>query len=261
MTSVSPLRVPILMYHEIADPADTKSRLAVSPAAFAAQLAYLRNEGFTAVTAEAMSAMLAGNGGELPERPIVLTFDDGYADFYTRAMPLLARHGFTATLFITSGFVEETGTGRMLSWSQLAEAARAGIEVGAHTCQHPQLDQLPEKRLREELFVSKERIEDRLGFPVPGLAYPYGYSSAKVRQVAREAGYGYAYAVNNVTADSASDQFALPRLTVRRATTAADFRRLVHGRPTMRLREDRALTRGWAVVRRTRAAVNGAARA
>lgn len=259
MTAASPVRVPVLMYHEIAEPRETTSRFAVSPDAFAAQLGYLRHEGFTAVTAGAMSALLAGHAAaELPARPVVLTFDDGYADFYTRAMPLLADHGFTATVFATSGYVDEAGPAPMLSWSQLAEAASAGIEVGAHTWQHPQLDQLPDRRLRDELFVSKERIEDKLGFPVPGLAYPYGYSNARVRQVAREAGYGYACAVSNAVASPAADQFTLPRLTVRRATTLPEFRRLVNGHATARLLEDRALTMGWSVVRRTRAALSKA---
>lgn len=260
MTSVSPVRVPVLMYHEIADPPETSSRFSVSPGAFAAQLAYLREQGFTSVTAGALPAMLAGDPGAVRDRTVVLTFDDGYADFYTRALPLLAEYGFTATVFATSGFMEDTGPERMLRWNQLAEAARAGIEIGAHTCQHPQLDQIPDKRLRDELYVSKDRIEDKLGFSVPGLAYPYGYSNAKVRQVAREAGYGYAYAVNNVTATPGSDRFALPRLTVRRATTLSEFRRLVDGQPTMRLLGDRALTMGYAVVRRTRSALNGASR-
>jgi peptidoglycan/xylan/chitin deacetylase (PgdA/CDA1 family) len=260
VTSVSPLRVPILMYHEIADSSKTKSRLAVSPDTFAAQLAYLRDQGFTTITAGAMSAILAGEADGLPDRPIVLTFDDGYADFHTQALPLMEQYGFTATVFVTTGWTQEAGQGRMLSWSQLAAAARAGIEVGAHTIQHPQLDQLPEKRLHEELYACKQQLEDKLGFPVPGLAYPYGYSNAKVRQVAREAGYGYAYAVENLTASPASDLFALPRLTIRRATTMPEFHRLVVGHPTMRLLEDRALTKGWAVVRRTRAALNGASR-
>jgi peptidoglycan/xylan/chitin deacetylase (PgdA/CDA1 family) len=257
------------MYHEIAELAECNDqRLAVSPADFAAQLAYLRDEGFTAITAGAMSAILAGDSaspgapgapGALPDRTIVLTFDDGFADFRTRAMPMLEKYGFTATLFAISDFVEETASGRKwMSWRQLAEVAPAGIEVGAHSCHHLPLDQLPEKRLRDELFLSKERLEDRLGFAVPGMAYPFGYNNAKVRQTAREAGYEYAYAVGNLTATPVSDQFALPRLTVRQATTLSDFRRLVHGHYTMSLRRDRALTSSYSVVRRARTALSGA---
>jgi peptidoglycan/xylan/chitin deacetylase (PgdA/CDA1 family) len=258
VTAVAPTRVPVLMYHEIAEATEAGSRLAVSPATFAAQLGYLRSAGFTAITAGELWAGLTGDGGRLPDRPIVLTFDDGYADFHSRAMPALDQYGCTATLFLTTGWLQDAdmrlaAPGRMLNWTQLTEVARAGVEIGAHTRRHPQLDQLPLKLVREELHASKQWLEGKLGLPVPGLAYPFGYSSARVREVAREAGYGYAYGVGNKTASPASDLLELPRLTVRRATTLPDFRRLVDGHTTMRLLEDRALTTGWAGVRRVKA--------
>jgi peptidoglycan/xylan/chitin deacetylase (PgdA/CDA1 family) len=190
MTAVSPLRVPVLMYHEIADTKVTSSRLAVSPDAFAAQLACLRDAGFSTLTAGALSGILAGDDGKVPERPVVLTFDDGSGDFHTRVMPLLHQYGFTATLFMTTGWVGlGDKTRRMLYWHEIAEAARAGIEIGSHTSTHPQLDQVPADLLREELSASKSLLEDRIGMPVPGLAYPFGYSNGKVRQMAREVGY------------------------------------------------------------------------
>lgn len=261
MTAVSSVRVPVLMYHEIAEVSETRSRLAVCPAAFEAQLGYLRGAGFTAISAGELAARLARDDVRLPDRPVVLTFDDGYADFRSRAMPALERYGFTATLFVTTGWMQDSGTrpaapNRMLTEIELAEAAAAGVEIGAHTRQHPQLDQLPEQRVREELYTSRQWLEDKLGRPVPGLAYPFGYSTARVREVARETGYGYACAVGNMTASPASDLFALPRLTIRRATTMPAFRRLVAGHPTAGLLEDRALTKGWAVVRRARAAMH-----
>ena len=156
MTAVTPLRVPVLMYHEIADIAETPSRLAVSPSVFADHLAYLSEAGFTTITAGALSSILADGAGDLPERPVVLTFDDGYGDFYTEAVPLLKQHEFTGTLFMTTGWVGKEGERkRMLNWRELAEAEQAGIEIGAHTCKHPQLDQLPENLVHEELYVSK----------------------------------------------------------------------------------------------------------
>jgi peptidoglycan/xylan/chitin deacetylase (PgdA/CDA1 family) len=263
VTAVSPARVPVLMYHEIAEVSEAGSRLAVSPAAFAAQLGYLRSAGFTAITASELSAGLAGDLGKLPDRPVVLTFDDGYADFHGRAMPLLDQYGCTATLFVTTGWVQDADMrladpGRMLNATQITEAAGAGVEIGAHTRRHPQLDQLPQRLVREELHASKQWLESKLGLPVPGLAYPFGYSSAKVREVAREAGYGYACGVGHRMASPASDLLELPRLTVRQATTMPAFRRLVDGHTTMRLLEDRALTASWAGVRRVRAMANTA---
>jgi peptidoglycan/xylan/chitin deacetylase (PgdA/CDA1 family) len=259
MTTAAALRVPILMYHEIAPPTQTRSRLAVSPENFAAQLGYLRSAGFTPLTAAELSARLTTGAGRLPDRPVVLTFDDGYADFHRRAMPVLAQHGFTATLFVTTGWEQDadmrrSAPGRMLTRTQLAEVAAAGIELGAHTRSHPQLDLLPEPLVQEELGSSKRWLEDELGLAVTGLAYPFGYSSALVRQVARGLGYRYAHAVDNRTTDAEADLFLQPRLTIRRATTLTEFRRLADGQPTLRLCEDRALTRAWSVVRRVKAA-------
>jgi len=260
--------VPILMYHEISPAGASGSRLAVSPEAFAGQLAYLHDAGFQTVTAGRLAEVLAGAPGGLPDRAVVLTFDDGFEDFHRCALPLLDRYGYTATVFVTTGWVQDAGRdaagrcpGRMLSWSQVAEAAGAGMEVGAHSWGHPQLDQLPGAALREELYASKAQLEDRLGRPVPGLAYPFGYSSARVRRVARGAGHHYACAVSNTLLTPGADLLALPRLTVRRSTTPQVFEQISRGSNVSRLyRRDRALTKGYALARRARAGLAGVAR-
>jgi len=253
------------MYHEIsARPDTTFNRLAVTPQAFAAQLEYLVKHGFTTFTASAIAAALA-TGAPLPERAVVLTFDDGFADFHERALPLLRQYGCTATLFVTTGWIADVGQhaagrrpGRMLAWSQIIEAAADGIEIGAHSHAHPQLDQLGRKRLRAELTVSKRLLEDALGTSVPGLAYPFGYSSVAVRRVAIEAGYAYACAAGNAMASPQRDLFALPRLTVKASTGEGAFCHAASGQSLSKVyRADRMLTKGWAVVRRTRAIVTG----
>ena len=104
--------------------------------------------------------------------------------------------------------------------------------------------------------MSKAELEDRLGRPVPGLAYPFGYSSAAVRQEARAAGHGYACAVGNTLPRPGTDPLALPRLTVRRSTSIQAFQQITQSRNIpMIFCKDRALTKGYAMVRRTRAAV------
>lgn len=259
--------VPILMYHEVAGPEGTAfPPLAVPPEAFAGQLAHLEAEGFTTITMSALAAAMAGQR-ELPARPVVLTFDDGFADFHEAALPLLRDHGFTATVFVTSGWVADAGPaarpGRMLTWQQVREVAAAGIEIGAHSHTHPQLDQLPGGQLARELADSKSLLEDRLGTAVPGLAYPFGYSSARVRRAVLDAGYGYACAVANAMASTVPDDlFAVPRLTVGRGTRLTAFGKMVCGRqvPVLFARE-RALSKGWAVARRTRALLSGVERA
>jgi len=271
VTTVAPvrsLRVPILMYHEIAPRSEAASRLAVTPEAFAEQLAWLHQEGCQTVTAAELSAVLAGDAGELPDRPVVLTFDDGYADFHTRAMPMMEQYGFRATVFVTTGWVDDAGPlptgrrpGRMMSWSQVEEAAQARFEVAAHSHLHPQLDRVSPKRLREELQVSKAQLEDKTGSPVTGLAYPFGYSNARVRHAARELGHSYACAVSNVMMSDRSDLLALPRLTVRRSTRIPTFQHLVRGSSLRRIfMKDRALTKGWAVARRSMAALSSVSR-
>jgi peptidoglycan/xylan/chitin deacetylase (PgdA/CDA1 family) len=253
------------MYHEIATRPETASRHAVPPEAFEAQLDFLAANGFTTVTASGLAADLA-TGIPVPERTVVLTFDDGFADFHQRALPLLCRYGFTATVFVTTGWVADAGKhsagrrpGPMLSWSQIAEAAAAGIEIGAHSHRHPQLDQLGKDRLRTELTVCKSLLEDRLGTAVPGLAYPFGYSSSAVRRAVRQAGYTYACAVANLVAAAGQDQFALSRLTVKASTGLGAFSRAVRGQDIQRMyRADHLLTKGYALVRRSRAIVTGA---
>lgn len=263
MSAAALPRVPILMYHEIAPRSEARSRLAVEPEAFAAQVDALYDGGFQTLTASEAASALAGPDLRLPERPVVLTFDDGYADFHSRALPLLERNGFSATVFLTTGWIADAGRrplaqpiGPMLSWSQIEEASASGIEFAAHSRTHPQLDRLSEPALREELGTSKGELEDRLGAEVRGLAYPFGYSNSTVRDLARQLAYGYGCAVRNAMADADADLFALPRLTVGRATTMPLFRQLVDGdHLSLIYLKDHALTKGWAVVRRSKAAL------
>jgi peptidoglycan/xylan/chitin deacetylase (PgdA/CDA1 family) len=258
--------VPILMYHEIADRTETASRLAVSPDAFAGQLARLHAGGFTTLTARELATALAGGTDALPPKPVVLTFDDGFADFHSRALPLLRRYGFTATVFVTTGWICDAAQqdaagprpGQMLSWSQIAEAAAAGVEIAAHSHAHPELDQLAADRLHRELDRSKALLEDRLAAAVPGLAYPFGYSSATVRRAAREAGYRYACAVANTTVGQRWDSMALPRLTIRQSTSPETFDQIAAGRVPLTFVKDWTLAKGWSAVRRARGFMGGA---
>lgn len=256
MTVASSPRVPVLMYHELADVASSSSPLAVAPDVFADQVAYLRAAGFNPLTAGELAAFLADGTGKLPERPVVLTFDDGYQDFHTYGLPVIRQNGFTATLFMTTGGIGEESLGKfMLNWQELTEIDQAGVEIGAHTVTHPKLDILPEQDLREELSISKDQLEQRLGRAVPGLAYPFGYSNQTVRQVARELGYAYAYSVDNAMTTSAASRYTFPRLTVQRATTMDEFAAMVNGKRTASLRRERMISRLSPVVRRAKSTI------
>ena len=253
--------VPVLMYHEITSSPSGSARLAVSPRSFAAQMAYLHEAAFSSVTAGQLAASLAG-GTPLPNRVVVLTFDDGFADFHEVAFPILQKYGFTATLFMTTGWIRDAGNctgsppGAMLSWSQLSEIAAAGIEIGGHTRQHPQLDQLTASEVLEELSASKQVLEDGLGTCVSGMAYPFGYSNARVRKLAAEVGYSYAYAVENKRLGPKPDRYALPRLTVSKSTRLSAYTQIAECRNLRVIYlKDRSLTKGWAVVRQARSVI------
>lgn len=252
--------VPVLMYHSVIEAPTVRTRaLSVCPEMFAGQLSYLRRQGFTGLTFGDLCHRRRA-GQPLPARPIVLTFDDGYVDLIEVALPILMEQGFPATVFVTTGWLRDAGRhaagtplGCTLSWLQLAELSTAGIEIAAHSHSHAQLDQISDAQLRGELAGSQHLLEDRLGRAVNSLAYPYGYSSKRVRTVAREIGYLQAASVANVTTTSTYEPLGVPRLTVRRTTSSAAFARIVaQQRLSLHYAPTRALTAGWAVVRRTR---------
>jgi peptidoglycan/xylan/chitin deacetylase (PgdA/CDA1 family) len=252
------MRVPILMYHSVAtDPNDATRDLSVAPEAFAEQMALIGDLGFTPVSTAALAARWH-SGRPLPERPVLVTFDDGYEGVHRHALPALAKHGFAATLFVSTGWLRgphDTGCGldTMLDWSQVRDLAAADVEIGGHSHTHPQLDQLDDAGLRSELILCKEIISDELGAVPASFAYPYGYSSRRVRQAVRETGYAQALAVGNDLARRRQGPYALRRVTVRRDTGLEEFARLVEGRAIARtFAKDRALTKGYAVVRRAR---------
>ncbi len=250
--------VPILMYHAVAHaPAPATHELSVSPQAFAEQMEVLAAGGFTPVTTARLAAAWR-ESRPLPPKPVLITFDDGYEGVHGHALPVLARHGFTATVFVTTGWLRgpyDTGGAldTMLDWQQVKSLGHAGLEIGGHTHTHPQLDQLGAAALRFELLRCREIIGDETGTRPASFAYPYGYSDAAVRREVRATGFGQGLAVGNHLARRRQGPYALQRLTVRRRTTTEEFARYVEGHGVARtFAKDRALTKGYALVRRTR---------
>ncbi|MFF4188389.1 polysaccharide deacetylase family protein [Streptomyces sp. NPDC001691] len=262
MTAARTGPVPILMYHSVAHcPAKAAYRLSVSPDAFADQMELLAELGRTPVTT-AQLAHAWRTAGALPRRPVLITFDDGYEGVHRHALPVLAKHGFASTLFVSTGWLrgayDEGGAlDTMLDWDQVRELAAAGTEIGGHSHSHPQLDQLPDKRLWFETLRCKEILADELGRRPVSFAYPYGYSSRRVRRTVRSAGFTQALAVGNALAERRQGPYALERVTVRRGTDLDAFERLVAGSGRDIARAfvvDRVLTKGYAVARRARQA-------
>lgn len=255
--------VPILMYHAVGpDPAPATLGLSVTPEAFAAQMEVVAERGFTPLTTAALATAWR-TGGPLPARPLLVTFDDGYEGVHRYALPVLARHSFASTVFVSTGWLpgrHATGGAldTMLDWAQVRELADAGTEIGGHSHTHPQLDQLDARRLRFETLRCREIVGEELGTAPASFAYPYGYSSRRVRRTVREAGFTQALAVGNALARRRQGPYALERVTVRRSTGIEEFTRLVEGRAIGRnFAADRVMTKGYALARRARGAVGG----
>lgn len=180
----------ILMYHSLDD---SGSVISLSPETFRLQMRNLFERGIPAVTPQ---RLLAGEGLEPGHPAVSLTFDDGFANFYTQAFPALADYNSRATVFLTAGCcggVSEWGgqpaafrSREILGWSRVQELHRLGIQFGAHTMTHPPLTAIPLARARAEILESKKRIEDRIGEEVTAFAYPYGVASEAVREIVAE---------------------------------------------------------------------------
>ncbi|MEC4021117.1 polysaccharide deacetylase family protein, partial [Streptomyces sp. H27-D2] len=224
------------------------------------QMDLLGERGFTPVTTERLAGAWR-SGGPLPQRPVLITFDDGYEGVHRHALPVLDEHGFTGTLFASTGWLrgryETPGAlDTMLDWQQVRELADAGLEIGGHSHTHPELDQLTDERLWFEVLRCREILADELGRAPVSFAYPYGYSSRRVRRTVRSAGFAQSLAVGNALASRCQGPYALERVTVRRGTGIGEFGGLLEGRAIARnFARDRALTKGYAVVRRTRQVV------
>ncbi len=214
--------VPILMYHylrEVADPAADPLgvALSVTPADFTAQLEAFQAAGYETITP---SQFLAG---EIPDKPIMLTFDDGYADFYTHGLPALAHRDMTATVFVIAGRIATQEGGAYLTAEQIREIARAGIEIGAHSMTHPNLAKLDGTHLKDQLLEPRHTLETLIEGRVPALAYPSGHYTDEVLQAA--AFYGYRFGVTTepgIATRGATNLLTLPRIQVKGGESAAD---------------------------------------
>jgi peptidoglycan/xylan/chitin deacetylase (PgdA/CDA1 family) len=255
--------VPVLMYHSVSDHGPKRYRpYVVSPDSFAEQMAYLDHHGFRVLRVRDFARALHTGQG-VGECTVVLTFDDGLADFASGALPVLDRFGFRATLFIVTGCVggtsrwERRAEGRrpMLRWEQIRELAAAGIECGAHTSTHPELDVISPRSAKAEIFGSKQVLEEQLSTDVSSFAYPHGCFDARVRALVKEAGYTSACASKNALSSTEDDPYALARVTVTPDLDLETFGRVVHGRALRPAASgERLRTRLYRVARRFKAA-------
>jgi len=212
------VKVLVLNYHMVNS---MFISLAIEPDDFDWQMKYLVDHGYHSISTDELYDFLAGKG-TLPDRPVLITFDDGYVDNYTTAYPILKKYNLKATIFIVTGFVSKRNG--YLTWDQLREMEKNGITAQSHTVTHAPLPELPDERIREELALSKRQAETELGHPIDFIAYPTGVHDLHIVGIAKEAGYKGGFTVKYGNVDRNSNVYALERVPIfRTAATNTDF--------------------------------------
>jgi peptidoglycan/xylan/chitin deacetylase (PgdA/CDA1 family) len=218
-------KLPILMYHSIAEDADVRCspyyRTVTTPQSFARHMRCLAEAGYRGV--KLSEAMLRwGTPGADSARTVAITFDDGFRDVCTTALPIMQMHGFSGTVFLSTQYIGSRFlTGRpCLSVQDIRSLSEQGIEFGSHTVTHPQLRTLVRKDIELEISLSKRRIEDILGAPIAAFSYPYRFpeeDASFVRELAaflRAAGYTIGVTTRIGRAARGDDPLFLRRLPV-----------------------------------------------
>jgi peptidoglycan/xylan/chitin deacetylase (PgdA/CDA1 family) len=189
----------VLMYHSVSPYDEDPYEVTMTPQRFEQQMRWLRGRGLRGVS---MGELLGAAAEGRARRLVGLTFDDGYHDFVTNAMPVLQRYGFTATAFVLAGRLGgENAWSRpgphkaLLTAAQVREAAQTGIEIGSHGLEHVSLLDADDSRLCAETVRSRAILQELLGQQIRGFAYPYGHLDACVVAAVQAAGYDYACAV------------------------------------------------------------------
>lgn len=224
--------VPILMYHQIAPEAPAAFRkYTVSPAAFRKQMTWLGRAGYVPITMDALVDARVRRA-ELPQRPVIITFDDGFESCVRHAVPVLQELNFTAVFYLVAGLmgresswlVPERGCSfPLVDWQSARQLQEAGFQCGAHTMSHPRLTTLTSDACMAELRDARRLMEDHLGGRVRHLAYPFGDLDARVRTLAADAGYETACTVRIGLSRMDDDLLALHRVPIIHGESRMDF--------------------------------------
>lgn len=227
---VETIKAPILMYHYIRDYNNPRDKigtgLSVSPKNFEEQLKIIQAEGFKTMTLDEMEAAWRGEK-KLPEKPLVITFDDGYEDLYTAAFPLLKKYNMKATVYVIAGLM---GKPNYLKPEQLKELNGSGLmTIGGHSLNHVDFYTLKRNELKYEMTQSKKILEDLLGNPVKHFAYPLGRYNKIIREETERAGYSTATLIDLGYEHKEKDRYTLNRVRIPGNASLEKFRKLILG--------------------------------
>jgi peptidoglycan/xylan/chitin deacetylase (PgdA/CDA1 family) len=224
--------IRILFYHRVSSDRD---ELAVDPRKFREQMEHLAEGGYRVLDTLQVAELL--DAGEIPERTLGLNFDDGYLDVAEHALPVLAEHGFRATVYIATGVTDGRASfgwysrqPPLLDWSEIAELDRGGtLQFEAHSVTHPNLLATGDERAAREIEDSKSELEAQLGRPVVAFSYPAGLFGERERRLVAAAGYRVAVSCEPGVNLPHTDRFALKRRQIDARDRSFDFRAKVTG--------------------------------
>ncbi len=235
-------RIPILMYHSVTDTLEPHRnayyKINISPNLFAEQIKFLVHNNYKIISLQHLEEYRSPSG-TTGEKVVVLTFDDGYENWYTHAFPILREYHATATMFVTTDFIgyqNKVVDGNIfLNWSQIREMQAAGITFGSHTASHPQLSEIPYPQVEHELRESKQILEKNLQCPITTFAYPFAFPETKrmfkkrFEESLRQCGYKQAVTTIIGTNSAAEATLLLKRLPINQEDDLNLFQAKLHG--------------------------------
>ncbi len=208
-THLQPQQIPVLNYHSIT--IDPGNRAVITPAKFEEQMLYLSKNGYHTLTLQQFIDYMDGTISTLPKKPVLLTFDDGYADNYEHALPLLKKLNFHATLFVSPGTTED---GYFLNWDQIKEMHEAGWDIQPHGMTHPHLPKLSAKSQAYEISEAKRQIDEQLKINTTVFCYPFGEKNETTLKLLQEHGFRYAFTIEQGLTTRGQNRLLLKRLFV-----------------------------------------------
>lgn len=226
--SRSEVSIPILMYHHIRnynDPADQiGTNLSVSPESFKSQIDYIKDNGYTTIT---FGQMLDFPAKKLPEKPVILTFDDGYLDGYDIAYEYLKDNGQVGVFYIISGFF---GRSEFMTETEVKEISDAGMEIGSHSANHLDLTTLSISNVNKEVSLSKVTLEEVTGKTIISFCYPAGKHDDIVGKAIVEAGYRIATTIKSGISSTSEEKILLSRLRINPSDSLITFASKIGGK-------------------------------
>ena len=215
--------VPVLYYHSV-DPSEA-NEVIISPEKLREELNFIKDSGYTTLTMSELNDYILNNS-PIPEKSIVITFDDGYADNYANAFPILKELDIKATIFVISNFTDKDGY--YMTSQQIKEMSDYGIDIQSHTASHAHLNQLTYEEQLNELKTSKEKLESITEKPVISIAYPFGDYDDNTILASKEAGYSLSFNTNRGLSDRNDNPLTLNRIYVSSAYSIEQFKEMLN---------------------------------